>query len=268
MPRNAEMSTNTFLVSASDCSACISGCTPDAEWFAFFSFLFEDGGAAILEVRVHVKFGVRRILRRGPALVVKHDDAVELLEWRKQRLALDGVKFLQVTPVMAKKMVDSAIEACGQTMLDQQPWGKSWHTLNACMYTLQFRHKDFTDDLCNLDLRLGTSSVDCALRAASITQEMTPALRSTTQSGRQSTDSLSMGIVPLVGGAGVHARARLRGSVISDRRYNFRDATNITPKPSIVFGRPGTVAGGCCTKAGPCICVCACLCIHLCVCDA
>jgi hypothetical protein len=32
----------------------------------------------------------------------------------------DGVKFLQVTPIVAKRLVDSAIESCGQTLLDKQ----------------------------------------------------------------------------------------------------------------------------------------------------
>lgn len=245
MPRNAELSANTFVVSPTDCSACVSGCTPDAEWFAFFSFTFEGGGAAIFELRVHVKLGVRRILRRGPAMVVRQGDVMELLAWRKKRLALDGVKFLHVTPVLAKQMVDGAISACGQTLLDQQPWGKSWHALNACIFTLQFRHDDYSKDLKGLDLRLGTSSTECVLRNASVTQALSPALRATTQNGRKCVDTFSLGVVPLVGGVGGNARCRLRGTFVSDRRYNFRDATNISPQPSSAspFGRPGTVAG-------------------------
>jgi hypothetical protein len=245
MPRNAELSPNTFLVSPTDCSACVSGCTPGAEWFAFFSFMFEGGGAAIFELRVHVQLGVRRVLRRGPAMVVRQDNIVELLEWRKKRLALDGVKFLQVTPIVAKQMVDTAIESCGQTLLDQQPWGKSWHALNQCIFTLQFRHDDYADDICNLDLRLGTSSADCVLREASLTQSMNPALRTTTQNGKKSYDALGLGVVPLVGGAGGHARARLRGTFVSFRNYNYRDATNIASPElsSTSLGRPGTVAG-------------------------
>jgi len=206
--------------------------------------MFEGGGAAIFELRVHIKMGVRRILRRGPAMVVTQDDIVELLEWRKRRLALDGVKYLQVTPVTAKQMVDNAIESCGQTLLDQQPWGKSWHTLNACIYTLQFRHSDFVEEISNLDLRLGTSSTDCMLREASLTQEMNPALRTTTQNGLASPDPLSYGVVPLVGGAGGTARCRLRGTFVNHRRYNFRDASTISPPwSSTRFDRPGTVAG-------------------------
>jgi hypothetical protein len=161
MPRNAELSNNTFVAGPSDCSACVSGCTPDGEWFAFFSFVFEGGGAAVIELRLHVKLGVRRILRRGPSMVVTQDDIVELLGWRKKRLALDGVKFLQVTPIVAKQMVDRTIEDCGQTMLDQKPWGKSWNTLNVCIYTLQFRHGDYVGAF-----RMVPRCKQCALEAA------------------------------------------------------------------------------------------------------
>ena len=244
MPRTAELSPNTFQATPSDCSACVSGCTPDGEWFAFFSFTFEGGGAAVFELRLNVKQGVRRILRRGPAMVVTQDDIVELLEWRKRRLALDGVRYLQVTPVVAKQMVDSAIERCGQTLLDRQPWGKSWHALNVCVFTLQFRHRDYAEDICDLDLRLGTSSTDCVLREAAPTQEMDPALRATTQNGLESPDYLGLGVVPLVGGAGTNARCRLRGTFVKHRQYNFRDATTISPQHAATrFNRPGTVAG-------------------------
>ena len=100
------------------------------------------------------------------------------------------------------------------------------------------------DDISNLDLRLGTSSPDCTLREASITQEMNPALRASTQNGRRSRDYVSLGIVPLVGGSGSPARCRLRGTFVNDRRYNFRDATSISLSSSPTpFGRPGTVAG-------------------------
>ena len=113
MPRSAELSPNTFVASASDCSAYVSGCTPQGEWFAFFAFFFEGGGAAVFEVsilpahsyewdaggrafpcassavarqrlltlasapaaqvRVHLTKGVQRILRRGPSLRVRCD---------------------------------------------------------------------------------------------------------------------------------------------------------------------------------------------------
>ena len=222
----------------------MSGCTPDGEWFAFFAFMFEGGGSAIFELRMHVKMGVRNILRRGPAMVVNQDDIVELLEWRKQRLALDGVRYLQVTPVVAKQMVDSGIESCGQTLLDRQPWGKSWYALNVCVFTLQFRHRDYAEDIFHLDLRLGTSSTDCMLREAALTQEMNPALRATTQNGHESPDRINLGVVPLVGGAGTNARCRLRGTVVKHRHYHFRDATTISHQRAATrFDRPGTVAG-------------------------
>jgi len=202
MPRNAEHSPNTFIASPTDCSACVSSCTPDAEWFAFFSFIFEDGGVAIFELRVHVQTGVRRALQRGPALFVKQDDILELLEWRKKRLLPDGVKFLQVTPIVAKQLVDSAIESCGQTLLDKQPWGQSWNALNACIMLLQFRHDDYAAQISTMDYRLGTSSTECFLREPAITQKMNPALRSTTQNGYKSDAEAGLGVVPLVGGAG------------------------------------------------------------------
>jgi hypothetical protein len=96
MPRNAEISPNTFVASPSDGSACVSACTPEGEFFCFFSFYFEGGGGAMFEVRVHVKTGVKRILRRGPSIVMSQKDTVETLEWRKKRLSMDGIKYLQV----------------------------------------------------------------------------------------------------------------------------------------------------------------------------
>jgi hypothetical protein len=270
MPRNAEHSPNTFIASPTDCSACVSSCTPDAEWFAFFSFIFEDGGVAIFELRVHVQTGVRRALQRGPALSVKQDDILELLEWRKKRLMPDGVKFLQVTPIVAKQLVDSAIESCGQTLLDKQPWGQSWNALNACIMLLQFRHADYAAQISTMDYRLGTSSTECFLREPAITQKMNPALRSTTQNGYKSDAEAGLGVVPLVGGAGtptasvrtclytylnlthsqglcaivgVPARAKLRGTVVPFRNYNMRDVDAMMPPPSCAsFSRTTTVS--------------------------
>ena len=81
MPRNAEHSPNTFVASPTDRSACVSSYTSDAEWFAFFSFIFEDGGVAIFELRVHVQIGIRRALQLGPALFVKQDGLPGLRGW-------------------------------------------------------------------------------------------------------------------------------------------------------------------------------------------
>ncbi len=65
----------------------------------------------------------------------------------------DFTPFLQVSPVVAKRIIDSAIDSCGQTLIDKEPWGASWYALNLCLFTLQFRHTELVDDLKSLDLR-------------------------------------------------------------------------------------------------------------------
>jgi hypothetical protein len=55
----------------------------------------------MFEVRLHVKTGVRRIIRRGPSVLMTQKDTVETLEWRKKRLGLDGIKYLQVRSSVA-----------------------------------------------------------------------------------------------------------------------------------------------------------------------
>jgi hypothetical protein len=55
--------------------------------------------------------------------------------------------------VVAKRLIDSAIDSCGQTLIDKEPWGASWYALNLCLFTLQFRHSELVDDLKSLDLR-------------------------------------------------------------------------------------------------------------------
>jgi hypothetical protein len=97
MPRNAEGSPNTFVASPSDGCACVSACTPDGEFFALFTFAFEGGGCAVFEARVHVKHGLQRISRRGPSAVVGQEDIVSAVQWRKERLARDGIKYQQVS---------------------------------------------------------------------------------------------------------------------------------------------------------------------------
>ena len=96
MPRNAEGSPNTFVASPSDGCACVSGCTPDGEYFVLFTFAFETGGCAVFEARVHVKRGLQKISRRGPSAVVGQEDIAFAVQWRKERLARDDLKYLQV----------------------------------------------------------------------------------------------------------------------------------------------------------------------------
>jgi hypothetical protein len=99
MPRNAEGSPNTFLASASDGCACVSGCTPDGEYFVLFTFAFESGGCGVFEARVHVKHGLQRISRRGPSATVGQEDIAFAVHWRKERLARDDIKYLQVIEI-------------------------------------------------------------------------------------------------------------------------------------------------------------------------
>jgi hypothetical protein len=61
--------------------------------------------------------------------------------------------FVQVSPVVAKRLIDDAIDSCGQTLIDREPWGASWYALNMCLFTLQFRHPDLASELQSLDLR-------------------------------------------------------------------------------------------------------------------
>ena len=65
---------------------------------ALHYFAFECGGCAVFEARVHVKHGLQRISRRGPSAVVGQEDIVYAVQWRKERLARDGIKYQQVSP--------------------------------------------------------------------------------------------------------------------------------------------------------------------------
>ena len=102
MPRNADGSPNTFIASPSDGCACVSGCTPDGEYFALFTFAFESGGCAVFEARVHVKHGLQRITRRGPSATVGQEDISFAVHWRKERLARDDIRYLQVGEIDGK----------------------------------------------------------------------------------------------------------------------------------------------------------------------
>eukprot|EP00961_Rhodomonas_salina_P140334 1888577-Rhodomonas_salina.1 len=102
MPRNAFLSPNTFIASPSDGSACVSGCTPEGEFFAFFAFYFQDGGCAAFEARV------KSTPRRGES------NSVEPCQGNSPSSVC-----LHVSPLAAKEVVDATVEACGQTLLDK-----------------------------------------------------------------------------------------------------------------------------------------------------
>lgn len=159
MPRHADLSPNCFLASPSDGSACVSMCTPEGDFFTCFSFYFEEGGGCIIEVVSNVRVGVLRVLRRGPSVKIDQSDTMETREWRTKRLKLEGLRYLQVDIIQAKKVLDNLIESCGQTLIDKEMWGQSWNTLNLCIYTLQFRHPDLVDAMRFLDLTRGSSSL-------------------------------------------------------------------------------------------------------------
>lgn len=159
MPRHADLSPNIFLASPSDGSAWVSQISPDGHFWCTFFFYFVEGGGCIIEVVADVRCGIKKILRRGPNIKVNQSDASELRQWRSERLKADGLKYMQVDPVLVKKVLDNLSESCGQTLIDKEIWGQSWNTLNLCIYTLQFRHPDLVDEIRLLDLTRGTSSL-------------------------------------------------------------------------------------------------------------
>lgn len=171
MPRHADLSPNIFLASPSDGSACVSQVSPEGNFWCTFFFYFVEGGGCIIEVVADVRRGITRILRRGPSIKVDEGDASELRRWRGERLKADGLKYMQMDPVLVKKALDNLTESCGQTLIDKEIWGQSWNCLSLCIYTLQFRHPDLVDEIRSLDLTRGTSSLSAKVGQPSLNLE-------------------------------------------------------------------------------------------------